>query len=532
MPSARSSKRGGSVGPRASGCVLTEEALLALRRIPHVPPGTCAQALGLTNRTRNALVRAGLAGDLSRLGGLPVERLSAVRGLGPRSLADLLGRMCAAQSPPRGASRPRKPNPGRIRALLAQIAAVPGALDIRSTDVRLGLLVLQAAPKCSSVGQLVRAWRRGTSLRVNEDALVSLRDAIRRMSRMSCEEELIEILSHGEAGRTLFRKGRRRDVVAAYYGLGRAPAKTLEAIGQRLGVTRERVRQICNPIALARTAPKPFAPAVDKALAIIRKRIPDSRIAIQNALVEQGLLRPGTHLRTVIRAARLLKRQPRLVMQESGSDHLVGDDRQRDLVVRACRMARALMVRSGFTSVADVRARWVRRVGSNLSDDLLTAMLQSERGFRWLDRSAGTFFYAEGGRNPIRERIRMIMAVAPRIRIDEVRAALERDDRCRAPVPDALIEFCRQMPGCRVRGQEVLAAPRDAHADALTSNAVAVVRLFRKHGPFLRFGELIRLALAAGLPKATVTAYMHRLPILKNHGHGLYSLVGVKSPPK
>ena len=119
---------------------------------------------------------------------------------------------------------------------------------------------------------------------------------------MTLEQELIDIFAA-----TPYQ--RNRDILIGYYGWKDGRQHTLTEIGEHFGITRERVRQVCAKLTKRIKDPSAIrAPVMDRALALIARRLPCAAAQVEVELGQQGLTGVGMSLENVIDGARLLGR--------------------------------------------------------------------------------------------------------------------------------------------------------------------------------------------------------------------------------
>ena len=118
--------------------------------------------------------------------------------------------------------------------LLTAVQAVIGVVERRQTLPVLSNLLLDAQKTPYSL-----------EMKVGEDENTELGDLLRDTSIRSPEEATLEGDLSNEVTRALAPlSDREKEVLRLRYGLGTDREYTLEEIGRRLSVTRERVRQI------------------------------------------------------------------------------------------------------------------------------------------------------------------------------------------------------------------------------------------------------------------------------------------------
>jgi len=101
------------------------------------------------------------------------------------------------------------------------------------------------------------SWGSGLTIRPNSVKLLGMKTLKRRLRRSKTET-----CATGWAICFEVLDGREREIIFQRFGLAGGKPKTLEAVGKKLGVTRERIRQIQN-IALTKLRGRACRSAAD-----------------------------------------------------------------------------------------------------------------------------------------------------------------------------------------------------------------------------------------------------------------------------
>ena len=325
----------------------------------------------------------------------------------------------------------------------------------------------------------------------------------------------------------LLGTGRNARIAARYYGFDGRGGGSLQAVGDELGLTRERVRQIVTAASEWLRTGLPVSPALDRTIAFVADRMPGTAKEIEAELHSQRLTSGLFRLEGVVKAAELLGRRLPFSITEVKGKRLVHapDIPSVDTIVR---IARRVISRWGMATLSNVIAE-ARKVDSGVRDrKLVISALTCLRGFRWLDQSRGWFWLLDDRNNPVLNRMRKILSVANPIDISELRAGVVRD-RCMkgfSPPKRVLLEFCRQAPGLRVNDETVKAEPAVDPDDVLTPTERDIVHMLSEHGGTEAASELKSACLRMGVNRITFYRWLLYSPIISRYAGGEYGLIG------
>lgn len=332
--------------------------------------------------------------------------------------------------------------------------------------------------------------------------------------------------------RRLVPSGAKRDseIVSEFLGLFGKKIKTLEQVGHQFGVTRERVRQICQRHAdeLQSLATMPISTAL---IARMNSLVPCTVKTAEKALCEAKLTETGTSIEAVLK-----------VLQLSGmpSEFVV-------VMVHRTRVFLANRHRSCFDQIQKSMAKLTRWNGccsrhallesgsgreSNLDRRRLVSLaLRSTKGFEWLDEDRQWFWFSTARK--LHRRILRILAVAGRIPLTELRSALRRDLRLRHSMPpvSALQKVCRQLPDCTTDGDTVWSTRPIEPAEVIRGYELEIVHLLIEHGPVIGRKRLQEIATTSGIGMPSLWRVLSFSPTIMRYATGVYGLVGANVSP-
>lgn len=489
------------------------------RRLPQLPKGVRLDDLHLENRTFNCLRRAGLTKRPDDLAKQTIGGLLEIKAFGAKCLVDLLSSLETLQT------RESQGNEDVVAEIQA-LADLPEASAIHFSDPRLGPLLRQIDAEANTIGELVQHVRRHRlsprhPLRVLE-AVREARRQVERLPRLSLEEELMAILAPSDSSRDT-------QIVREYYGWDGEGRRTLEELGQKYSLSRERIRQVCVRAVKRCRGRQVFAPVLDRALAFLRQRLPCEASQLQAQFDAAGFSRRGLTLEMVQQAAECLDR-PRpfsLVVLENRS--LAVSVEQAEIPRAILQAARRSVLGYGAATLGDVAAELAPQF-KEVAPALIRETLKTLPDFGWLDENRGWFQLESLPQYGLPNMIEKVLSVAPRIDVGKLRAAIARYRRSGRSVPPTgvLLEFCRRLPGVLVEGHHVVAHPPRAWQAVLSGVEASMVRVLHACGPVLERSEFEEHCLDAGMNRFSFNAIVMCSPVITQYGRGVYGLIGAK----
>jgi hypothetical protein len=346
-----------------------------------------------------------------------------------------------------------------------------------------------------------------------------------RRSGPTLETELCDLLG----------AGRKALIAARYFGFDGRGGGSLQTVGNEVGLTRERVRQIVTASSEWLGTRRPVSPTLDRTIACVVDRMPASAGEIEAELRFQLLTSGLFRLEGVIKAAELLGKRLPFSITEVEGERLV---HARDIpsVETIVRLARRVISRWGMATISNVVAE-VRKVESGLCDrKLVVIALSCLRDFHWLEQSADWFWLSDQPDNRVLNRIRKILSIANPVNISELRAGIARDYRMKgfSPPTKVLLEFCGQAPGLRVNEETIQAEPVVNPGDVLSQVERDIVHILSEHGGTMATSEFKSVCVGIGMNRSTFYQNLVSSPIISRYAEGLYGLIGSgeRSVPK
>ena len=349
------------------------------------------------------------------------------------------------------------------------------------------------------------------------------------LSDRPLEAELAEIAERAEPGRTAH-------LAVRHWGWDGRGGATLEATGREFGgITRERVRQLCERLAQRIGDMPAEAPALERALVLAAHEGPHDRAASWRGASRTSASPHGHSTPPACSsAASVLGRAPTFTLQPVKDVRVVlpdPPDPASDTVAVIAAIvdtARALVRRAGAARVSDVTGRVAADLAVWVDDELVTAVVSEPADFVWLERRTSWFYLPSVAKNAVASRVTKVLSVTGAVSLADLHAGIRRDERMREFVmPEYILaELCARLPGVAVEGGLVVADEPRRPEDVLETTELTLVRALRDAGGEAGRHELERACLATGMKLASFNNRIAYSPIVEDLGQGRYGLRG------
>lgn len=499
---------------------------IRLRRLPKLPDSLKLEDLDLRNRTYNCLERAGLIEHPEALSEQSVADLLLLPAFGRETLADLVTVLepffCFAE------------DNGQSTALANELAAqakllgdLPQGELILNDDPRLGNLLRTISPHAENAQEAAQALVNGSDGPSNPAKLLlkiqQFREQVDALSAMKLEEELASFMVN-------MRNRRDAEIFTHHFGLAGLKKETLQELGDKYVMTRQRVQQICDKAERFFNGNRPFAPTLDRALVSVAKKLPGIAREIEVQLVNEGVANKAFRLESLQSAARLLQRDPLFSIADIGGVRTAVEIGTQDSGAKVLSLAHKAIRHWGALTLEELSARVAEKCG--LPSDLVVGIITTQDAFRWLDKETGWFWLTTHLRNRITTGIKKILSVAERIEIGELRDGVRRHHRMAgiAPPKRVLLEICRQLPWTEVAGSFVRRNVIIKQEEVLSDIECIMANVLKKNGPAMQRERLEELCLSRGIGHSTFYVYLGYSPIIVRHARGVYGLRGADVP--
>lgn len=340
---------------------------------------------------------------------------------------------------------------------------------------------------------------------------------------------------------------RNAEIFAARYGAAGA-GRTLQELGDQVGVTRERVRQICTKMLQRSGGAKIMMPALDRLDETLQAKLPAPSADLEEelhpllgesmSLIGLGefaievLGRKLFEIRQNITGHRLHRTGDILVAPGSEDSGLA-----REIYQNTCRMIRC----SGAAQVHVVYGLCAQQ-GLVLAYEDYIRLILSLPGFAWLEERTGWFWL--GVDRPADNRIvntarKMLNVVEGRLDVQDIVTGIAKTRRrynvttegaseIEIDAPrDVILALLKQVPEIDCRQYDDLILTERVSLESILSDAeLLIYRALREHGGAASWATLRKLVDDGKLLPITFQAALLTSPIFRRLDYGLHALVG------
>jgi hypothetical protein len=320
-------------------------------------------------------------------------------------------------------------------------------------------------------------------------------------------------------------------------GLDGGEPMTLQQAGEVIGVTRERVRQKQQKLEQSILKSKPFTPILDKALATLTQVIGANVMQVadvEKRLREEGVLSNDETVKQILRFARLKGRQG---YQIAGSfigkpEALVQFESLTDTQVR--KLLDKMTKEFGAVAFDGLRDALLQTSSADLVDQQLPLALAAlGEEIEWLE--ADSWLRLRRNWNRLRNFAAKILAVAPSIRIGDLRKGLQRHHRIAYVPPTRILGKMLESDLADFKvsfdGKIVSAANPPQPESQLSSVDLMVYQVLKSNGGVMARIDLETELRAKGMVKGTFHVAIGYSPVFDRIVKGVYAIRGAPLEP-
>lgn len=508
------------------------------------PAGLRISDVGWTARTRNALARLGMLKDKHALTDLTFRKLATVRGLGAAGIVDFAATLEAAMDHHEEltAEYVRSANVG-LGLALRELHDKAWADQISNEDMRFAHLLPQGE---GTVRERVEALllELDPGSRVDEGPLLlgvttEIENRVAEIGCLPLEQALLSFLRILTKDET----GERSEVLAARLGWAGAKPLTLKECSEKLGITRERVRQLQMQATSRIPRHEVLMPQLDRALAVLEENAPIGFEQASLLLHDAGLTAGKFHIPSLLDIAKLLRKQTSLKSKLSAVEGVLVRDEDAEMVSRVLPIGRKLVGRSGVSSIFQVQDA-LDALGYQITEDSLKRVLEGiPETCQFLDDMWFVINDIPADRDRLRNTVRKMLAVTSPQKLGSLREGVRRAFRGRgisysgshppvAPPAYILRLYLERSSEFALYGDDVSPTRALDYRQELGENEHLMVDALRSSPTgVLDRRSLAEGCIARGMNENTFNVYTSYSSIVEHIGTDLWKLRGAEVDP-
>lgn len=385
----------------------------------------------------------------------------------------------------------------------------------------------------------------------NEEVISKIEDLVKEKNKINNEkkytdkfENLEEELSYviNKVAITSFNKNsaldRYIDIFKSRYGLdGNAP-KTLEIIGQKYNVTRERVRQIQKTFErMIRKIDFPFI-IFNQCLETIKDNAPFTEEEINNILKNKKITTIDYDIESLINLSELFSltfpKLEKIKFNKINIFHYQNTYRSINKIVVDIKRC---VSRSGVCNINFIKNHR-KFYSTDLSLDIIFSVIKRFENFNWIDSNKEWFtFYSR--RSRLINLIAKVITSNSKIELSTLHKAVNRNYRLSRDFilnESNFLNYCKIAFDIEVKDKEIEFKSIESKISLLvgrlgkqiSEKESILIDVFKQYGPILLYEDLHDLLLLNGVGIDHINQFIAYSPIIGRIDQSTYTLTGAK----
>ena len=385
----------------------------------------------------------------------------------------------------------------------------------------------------------------------NEEVVSRIEDLVKEKKRIhnkkkytdkfeNLEEELSYVIN--KVAVTSFNKSsdlsRFIDIFKSRYGLDGNPPKTLEIIGQKYNVTRERVRQIQKTFErMIRKIDFPFI-IFNQCLETIKDNAPFTEKEINHILKNKKITKIDYDIESLINLSELFSltfpKLEKIKFNKINIFHYQNTYRSINKIVVDIKRC---VSRSGVCNINFIKNHRNFYV-TDLSLDIIFSVIERFENFNWIDPKKEWFtFYSR--RSRLINLIVKVITSNSKIELSTLHKAVNRNYRLSRDFilnENNFLNYCKIAFDIEVKDKEIEFKSIESKISLLvgrlgkqiSDKESILIEVFKKYGPILLYEDLYDLLLSNGVGIDHFNQFIAYSPIISRIDQSTYTLTGSK----
>ena len=331
-------------------------------------------------------------------------------------------------------------------------------------------------------------------------------------------------------------KDRVVDILNSRFGLDGSPAKTLEIIGQKYNVTRERIRQNESYGLRKLKFSKPITPILDKIFDILEKSLPITEIEFNRIVKEKKLTNQDWDFKGLQDFYESFAGKINFYISKVNNIKVISKASVENIFKKVMVNINKKISNNGILSLSS-SLKFEEIYLNSLKRETVIKFIQTKPKFTWLDENEEWFtFYSR--RNRLSNLVTKAATSSNKVDIDNLFKKIKnfhRLDKVKYN-KEIFINFCKQSFDCKINNNEIIfKSPQSQMSDyggykgsIISPNEKKIINIFENYGPILNWWDLKKLANIFDVSDASLNMMMQFSVLFKRIDKATYSLSNSK----
>ena len=355
------------------------------------------------------------------------------------------------------------------------------------------------------------------------------------------EDELIRILNEGiyASKKRYAAKDRVINVLVNRYGLDGSPGKTLEIIGKKYNVTRERIRQNQQFGLIQLRKSRPLTPILNKVFNLLLETLPILEIDFNQILKNRNITKQDWDFDALKSFYESFTNRLDFYVSKGNGLKIITNNLKNNFNNLVSKVVNKKISSNGIFSISEC-INLNQIYSNNVRKETIKKILQTKNLFHWLDEDQNIFTYYSQ-RNRLLNLISKAATASNQINIDNLYQKIINHHRMKnihlLLTKKIFIKFCEISFDCEVTNndtilfhstQSKLSNYAGHQGNIIAPNEQKILDIFTKYGPILGWTELKEFAKKFNVSEASLNMMMQFSPLFQRIDKATYVLSGNK----
>lgn len=353
------------------------------------------------------------------------------------------------------------------------------------------------------------------------------------------EEEILRVLNltvNSSVRKDAVAKNKSLEILINRFGFDGSPPKTLEIIGQKFNVTRERIRQIIKSSLRKLKILNPPTPILNKVFLTAQDLLPLSEIELNKILKEKSITKQDWDFKGLQDFYETFDIKLDLSVTKINNICFISKINMEKIFNTILNKINKKISNSGLFSLSEcMNFKEVQL--NNIKQETIKKIIQTKPMILWLDDEENYFTYYSN-RNRLSNLISKAASASNQISIDYLFKRIKNYHRLKNAnySIDIFISFCKKCFDCEINNQIIkffsskskLSDYIGYQGKIISENEGKIIQIFNKFGPILSSGTLRELAKKFGISDHSLNMIMQFSVLFQRIDIATYMLSGQK----